>query len=134
MQGHDAQILRGAAIPSAAVGVIAVIVAAVMAGPKGAIGAAIGAVVVLVFFSISHFAVGYAAKISPQAMMQIALFAYTVKIFAMFGLIVALRGVTFWDQQVFALVVIVETLAWVIAEIRVTSKVKMLYVDPGGKD
>jgi len=133
MQGHDARILRGAAIPTAVIGVLGVIVGSLMAGSKGAIGAAIGAAVVLAFFSISHFAVSYASKISPQAMMQIALLAYTVKIFLMFGLIIALRGVTFWDQKIFALAVIVGTLAWVVAEIRATTKAKMLYVDPSGK-
>jgi len=133
MQGHDARVLRGAAIPTAIVGVLAVIVAAMLAGPKGAIGAAIGAVVVVAFFSISHVAVSYSAKISPQAMMQIALLTYVVKIFAMFGLIVALRGVTFWSQRTFALVVIVATLTWIIAEICVAMKVKTLYVEPDGK-
>ncbi|MBX6768518.1 MAG: hypothetical protein IRY90_15425, partial [Actinomadura rubrobrunea] len=54
MHSTDARILRGAAIPSGLAGLAAIAAAVPLAGTKGALGAALGTVVVLAFFSISE--------------------------------------------------------------------------------
>lgn len=131
MHGHDARIFRGAAIPTAAVGLLAVIVSALVAGSKGVIGAALGLVIVVAFFTVSLLAVSLAARVSPMVMMQAALFSYVVKILALAGLVAVLRGVTVWDPRAFAWVVIVCTLVWIAAEVRAFLKEKILYVEPG---
>ena len=130
MHSSDARILRGAAIPSGLAGLAAVAVGLVVAGAEGALGAAVGAIIVLVFFSISVLAVSYASKVSAQAMFAAAVFSYIIKIFGMFGLVIASEGVTVWDPKVFAWSVIALTLVWIGAEIRATTKAKTLYVDP----
>ncbi|MBO2448171.1 hypothetical protein J4573_13790 [Actinomadura barringtoniae] len=130
MQPSDARILRGAAIPSALAGVAAVLAGLLLAGAKGALGAAIATVVVIVFFSISVVAVSYASKISAQLMFAAAVFSYITKIFVMFALVALLDGVTAWNSSAFAWSVIALTLVWIGAEIRTTLKTKMLYVEP----
>jgi ATP synthase protein I len=130
MHSSDARILRGAAIPSVLAGLVAAAVSLVLAGGEGALGAAIGAVVVIAFFSISVLAVSYASRISPQAMFGAAVFSYIVKIFGMFALVIAFEGVTAWHPRAFAWSVIALTLVWIGAEIRATVKAKTLYVDP----
>lgn len=131
MHRHDARILRGAAIPTAVAGVLAAVVATLVAGPKGAIGAAIGVVIVVAFFAVSLFAVTYAARISPMVMMQAALLSYVVKILALVGLVAVLRDVTIWHPQAFAWTVIGCTLVWIAGEVRAFLKEKILYVEPG---
>ncbi|MFC0038021.1 hypothetical protein [Actinomadura rayongensis] len=132
MQSSDARILRGAAIPSALAGVAAVAAGLLLGGTKGALGAAVGAVVVLVFFSISVVAVSYASKISPQAIFAAAVFSYIVKIFAMFAVVALLQDVTVWDTEAFGWSVIALTLVWIGAELRATGRAKTLYVEPAG--
>jgi ATP synthase protein I len=130
MQSSDARILRGAAIPTGLVGVAAVLLSLLIAGPKGGLGAASGSVIVIAFFAISVLAVSYASKISAQTMMLAAVLSYTVKLLGLVVLLAALDDVALWNARAFAWTVIVLTLTWVGAEIRVFTKVKMLYVDP----
>jgi ATP synthase protein I len=130
MQPSDARTLRGAAIPSALAGVAAVLAGLLLAGVKGALGAAIATVVVIAFFSISVVAVSYASKISAQMMFAAAVFSYITKIFVMFALVAAFQNVTLWNSEAFGWSVIALTLVWIAAEIRVTLKTKTLYVEP----
>jgi ATP synthase protein I len=130
MQSSDARILRGAAIPSGLAGLAAIAVAVPFAGTKGALGAALGTVVVLAFFTVSVVAVSYASRISPQMMFAAAIFSYLGKVVAMLALVAALEGVTAWNATAFAWSVIALTLVWIAAEVRATMKVKTLSLDP----
>ncbi|WP_258572508.1 hypothetical protein [Actinomadura parmotrematis] len=129
MHSSDARILRGAAIPSGLAGIAAIAVALLLGGAKGALGAAIGTVVVLVFFSISVVAVSYASRISPQMMFAAAAFSYIAKVLVMLVLVAAFQDVTAWNPAAFAYTVIALTLVWIGAEIRHTVKTKQLYID-----
>ncbi|GAA3233162.1 hypothetical protein [Actinocorallia longicatena] len=130
MESSDARIFRGAAIPTSAAGLLAIVIAALLAGGKGAIGALIGTLVVLVFFGISIIAVSYSARVSPQLLMPVAMGTYLVKIFAMFGLIVLLRDASWMNGRAFGITVLACTVVWLFFEIRVFVKTKMLYVEP----
>ena len=130
MHASDARILRGAAIPTGLAGAAAAAVCLALAGGKGALGAAIGAFVVIAFFSISVIAVSYASKVSPQMMFAAAVFSYITKVLVMFALVAALDGVTVWDSRAFGWSVIALALVWIGAEIRHTTRAKTLYVDP----
>jgi ATP synthase protein I len=133
MQSSDARILRGAAIPAGLVGAAAVLLALPLAGSKGAVGAAIATAVVIAFFTISHVAVGFAAKVSPQTMMLAALSSYVLKILAVMLLISALDGVTIWNPKVFGWTVLALIAAWIGGEIRTTLKTRTPYVDEPGE-
>ncbi|MFC4534418.1 hypothetical protein [Sphaerisporangium dianthi] len=130
MQDNDLRMLRAAAIPTALVGLIAVVVAAFLVGSKGALGAGIGVVVVAAFFTISLIAVAYAARISPVIMMATAMGTYLVKILVLAVLLERFADATTWDPQSFSLTVIACTICWTIGEARGFLRLRMLYVDP----
>ncbi|MGI5283437.1 hypothetical protein ACQEVF_08905 [Nonomuraea polychroma] len=133
MQANDVRVLKSAAIPTLAVGVVAVVVSLLTAGGKGALGAGLGALLVGVFFSISVVAVSYAARVSPQMMAIAAMVSYLVKVVAIMIVLSAFRDTTAWNTLAFALSVVVCTLVWTGFEVRAFVKTKMLYVDPEAK-
>lgn len=130
MHEHDVAVLRGALIPTAVAGLLAVVVGAVAVGPKGALGALLGALVVVVFFTVSLVVVGRASRVSPYAAMNAAILTYLVKIGVLFGLIVAFQDTTAFDTKAFGLTIVGCTLVWTTFEVRAFSRLKMLYVDP----
>ncbi|MUN36950.1 hypothetical protein [Actinomadura litoris] len=129
MQPSDARILRGAAIPTAGVGVGAVLIGLLAAGAKGAFAAALAAVVVIAFYSISALAVAWASKISSQTMMLAALASYVVKILAVMVLVTTMDGVSAWDTAVFGWTVVGLALTWIAAEFRVAMQRGRPYID-----
>jgi hypothetical protein len=131
MESSDARILRGAAIPTGVAGVTAIVISTLAAGSKGSLGAAIGAAVVIVFFTISVVVVNYAAKISPQTMMTAGLMSYAVKFIAVLGLVIALSDVTFWNPKAFAWTVVALTLVWIMSETRALLQTRVIELAPG---
>ncbi|MEV4075718.1 hypothetical protein ACGFJC_30845 [Nonomuraea fuscirosea] len=130
MQANDVRVLKSAAIPTLAVGVVAVVVALLAAGGKGALGAGIGALLVGIFFSISVVAVSYAARVSPQMMAIAAMLSYLVKVVVIMLVLSVFGDTTAWNSRAFAWTVVVCTLVWTGFEVRAFIKTKMLYVDP----
>ncbi|WP_327109405.1 hypothetical protein [Nonomuraea glycinis] len=130
MQANDVRVLKSAAIPTLAVGVVAVVVAQLTVGGAGALGAVIGTLLVAVFFSISVVAVSYAARVSPQMMAIAAMVSYLVKVIVIMAMLVTFGDTTLWNPQVFAWSVVVCTIVWTAFEVRAFIKTKMLYVDP----
>ncbi len=124
-------ILRAAAGPTVIVGVLAVVLGAVLKGGPGALGAAIGMVVVLVFFSVGQYVLGIILDNNPQAAMSAALTLYLVKIGVLFALIAVLKDATVFDPRVFGLTVLACTIAWTCAEVWALGRTKMLVVEPG---
>nr|WP_284290235.1 hypothetical protein [Angustibacter aerolatus] len=72
------RMLRGSALPTLAVGVAAVVVSAFW-GAKPAWSAAIGAALVLVFFSLSLLVMRATAHLEPTVVMAVVLGVYTAK-------------------------------------------------------
>jgi ATP synthase protein I len=131
MQSSDAPILRGAAIPTALVGVGAAALGLLLAGGKGALAAALATVVVIAFFSISALAVSWAAKVSSQTMMLAALASYVVKMLAVMVLVIAMDGVSIWDTKVFGWTVVGLALTWIAAEFRIAMQRRPYIDEPG---
>ncbi|MBG0828327.1 hypothetical protein HS041_11180 [Planomonospora sp. ID67723] len=133
MQANDVRLLKGAVVPTALAGLAVVVVAALLAGGKGALGAAIGLLVVSVFFTLGLVAVSYASRVSPMMMMTAAVVTYAVKILAVMAMLKAFEDATAFEPKAFGWAAIVCTLAWTVGEMRGFMKLKMLYVDPEGK-
>lgn len=134
MHEHDASILRAALIPTVAAGVLAVVVAAFVGGGKAALGAALGALVVVVFFTVGLVVVGRASRVSAYAAMNAAILTYLVKIGVLFAIIVAFKDTTLFDTKAFGLTIILCTLVWTGFEVRGFSRLQILYVDPKDAD
>ncbi|WP_329522145.1 hypothetical protein [Spirillospora sp. NBC_01491] len=129
MQSSDGHPVRGAAIPTSLVGLVAVVIGLLIAGPKGGLAAALAAVVVIAFFSVSALAVAWAAKFSSQTMMLAALASYAVKILAVMVLVTAMDGVSLWNTKVFGWSVVAMALTWIAAEFRVALQPGRPYID-----
>ncbi len=127
----DGLILRRAGALALIVGTAATVVAGLLTGTKGALGAIAATVLVLAFFSIGQVVLGNVLRNNPQMAMTVALTIYLVKIGVLFVFIILFAGTTLFDTKVFAATVVACTIAWTIAEVWVFSRTKVLYVDPG---
>ncbi len=133
MMATYARIARRSAASAAGVAVIMAVVAALVAGGKGLLGAAIGIGVVAAFFSVSIVAVGRAARVSPQVMMVTAMVSYLVKIGVLIVLAGSFQNSTAFSARMFGLTAIVCVLAYCAGQVIWTMRLKMLYVKPDGE-
>src|SRR4051794_24278943 len=95
MQSNDARIIRGAALPSAAVGALTVVIAAVAAGAEGALGAALGALLAAGFFGLGQLALIRASRRWPELFLGIGFLVYITQIGVLLGLLFLLRDASF---------------------------------------
>ena len=127
------RIARHSALTTAVVAVIMAAVSAGVGGTKGLLGAVLGLALVGIFFAISVFAVGRAARISPQAMMVTALVTYIVKVLILLFFVVQFANTTVFSTRLFGLTALACILAWCFAQVYWSLKLKFLYVEPHGE-
>ncbi|MFE4213185.1 hypothetical protein [Streptomyces sp. NPDC056844] len=130
MPSNDARTLLHTAVPTAAVGVVAVAVSAALAGGKGAIGAAVGTLVVILFMGIGLGVLQRTAKSMPHLFQAMGLVLYTTELLLLFVFVAAFKNTTLFNPRAFAASLMAATLVWVAAQIRVHMKTKILYVEP----
>lgn len=133
MLAHYARIVRRSAVTTAIAAAIMLAVCGIVDGSKGLLAGAIAIAIVAAFFGISIFAVGKAAKVSPQLMMITALGTYLVKILALIILVGSFQGTTAFDPRLFGLTAIVCVLVYSAAQIAWSMRLKTLYVEPDGR-
>jgi ATP synthase protein I len=130
MQSNDARMLLHTAVPTAAVGVIAVVVGAVLAGGKGVIGAAFGAVLVMLFMGGGVVVLQRTAKSLPHLFQAMGLMLYTAQLLLLFTFVAVFKQTTLFNHRVFAGALVAATLTWAAAQARAYMKAKILYVEP----
>ena len=130
MIANYARVVRRSVVITAAVAAVMVAISAAVSGGKGALGALIGALVVAVFFGISVLVVGRAAKVNPQVMMAAAMVSYIVKFIGLAIVMIALAKSTAFSPRLLGLTAIVLVLTWCIAQVVISMKLKILYVEP----
>ena len=132
MPSIDRQVLRVSIPVTVAVGIVAAVIGALVASDPGKalLGAAIGTVIVVAFFTVGQVVVGAVLRTAPQMAMSVALMVYLVKIGILFIFIILFQGTTAFDTKVFALTIVACTLAWTAAEVWIFARTKVLYVDP----
>jgi ATP synthase protein I len=133
MLANIAPMARRSATVTAGVAVVMVAICAAVGGHKGLLAAAIAIVVVAAFFGLSVFALGRAAKVSPQAMMAAGIGTYTFKILVLLFLVGRFQNSTAFNPWLFGLTAIVLVLTYDIALAVTWSRTKMLYVEPDGE-
>lgn len=124
-------LIRTPLVITAVVAVVVVVVAWFVAGGKGALSAALGAVVVLVFFGVGQAVVGRVLRTNPALGLNMALLVYVLQIGVLFVLLLLLRKATFLDSKAFAASVVVCVLTWIAGAIVGFSRTRMLTVEPG---
>ncbi|MEU2617590.1 hypothetical protein ABZ642_05390 [Streptomyces sp. NPDC007157] len=130
MPSNDARILAQAAVPTAAVGVLAAVVSGVVAGGKGAIGAVVATVLVTLFMGVGLYVLQRTAKSMPQLFQMMGLMLYAAQLLLMVVFMAAFKNTTLFNPRAFALVLVVATLTWIAAQTRAHMKAKILYVEP----
>lgn len=114
-----------------AVGILVVLGSAAFRGAEGAVGAAVGLVVVAGFFGTGQAVVARTLRSRPNVAMSVALMVYLVQIVVLFVLLVVLRSVTWFDPRAFAASIFAGVIAWTIASVATILRVKVLAVEPG---
>jgi ATP synthase protein I len=130
MPSSDARLLAEAAVPTAAVGVVAAVISGVVAGGKGAIGALVAAVIVILFMGIGLYVLQRTAKSLPHLFQAMGLMLYAAQILLLFVFLAAFKNTTLFNPRAFAFTLVAATLAWIAAQTRAHMKSKILYVEP----
>jgi ATP synthase protein I len=130
MLAEYAWIARRSAAVAAAVGAAMIGLGVGLGGSKGLIGAGLGVGLVALFFGVSMFAVGRAARVSPPVMMVTALGTYLIKIVILLILVGQFQDSTAFNPRIFGLTAIVCILAYSGAQVVWSMRQKMLYVQP----
>jgi ATP synthase protein I len=133
MLASYAVILRRSALITAPAALVMVALSAILGGVKGLLGALLGVGLFVVFFGISAIAMSRAARHSPQATMVTAITTYLVKIVALLFLVVRFSGTTAFNGKLFGFTVVVCVVAWTTAQVLVSARLKVPYVEPDGK-
>jgi ATP synthase protein I len=134
MQSNDARTLLSCAVPTAVVGVVTVAVSAVLAGGKGALGAAFGAILVAAVMTVDLIILERVAKHLPQLFQMMGLALYTVQFLLIAVVLAVFKDTTLFSTRAFACSLLAATLTWIAAQTRAHLKAKILYVRPEAED
>ncbi|MFJ9696619.1 hypothetical protein [Kitasatospora sp. NPDC101183] len=130
MPSTDARILRGAAIPTAVAGIVAMAISFAVAGGKGLLGALFGSLLVMAFFSFGQVALDRLTRSNPQIMMAAALLVYTTQILLVGIVLAVFKNTELFNRQAFAFTLLGCALIWTGFQVRGALKAKTFYVDP----
>ena len=124
----ERDLLRGALIPSLAVGVIAIIVSTITLGTPGFMGALLAQLVVVMYFAV-HIGVSKISRnLDPMSTMALALFSYFAKFILLGAFLYVLTRMTSResiDRGAFGITAITLTFTWLGGEIRSYLKLKL---------
>lgn len=108
--------LRGGLWPALVVGVLAVVVAAVLAGSAGLVAALLGVVLVVVVCALGPLVMRWTASSEPLVVMGVAMISFVTKIGLLAVLFLVLRRLQIVDTRVLALAVGVTAIAFIAGE------------------
>lgn len=133
MQEHDARILRGAALPSAACGVLAIAVSALFAGMAGALGSALAVVIILACFGLGQWAVMMVTRRNKDLFLAANMLGFVVKM-ALLGILLVTLGrsplIADLSSNSFVYSALAVVLVWLGGQTWATSRAKILHVEP----
>ncbi|GAA3816691.1 hypothetical protein GCM10022403_057580 [Streptomyces coacervatus] len=130
MPSNDARNLLPIAVPTVAVGVVAVAVSAAVAGGKGAVGAAVGVLLSMLFMGLGLYVLQWTAKTLPQLFQAMAMMLYVAQLLLLMIFVALFRGTSLFSARAFAISLVVATVVWMAAQARAHMKSKIFYVDP----
>jgi ATP synthase protein I len=126
-QSNEALLLKGALLPTAVVGVLAIAIATYLEGRAGLFGALLAQVVVLIYFALHILVSKISTNLDPVTTMSLAMFSYFAKFLAL-GLLLWLldrfTSETLVDRRSFGIAAVALTFAWLGGEIASYLKLK----------
>ncbi|GAA3476442.1 hypothetical protein [Streptomyces yanii] len=130
MPSNDVRTLLQAAVPTAVAGAVAVAVSAGVAGGKGALGALVATIVVVLFMGIGLVVLQRTARSLPHLFQAMGLMLYTAQLLLLFIFVAVFKNTTMFNPKAFAITLVALTLVWIGAQARAHMKAKILYVEP----
>ncbi|MFC4004867.1 hypothetical protein ACFS2C_23680 [Prauserella oleivorans] len=122
--------LRTALWPAIAVVVVGAVVATVLVGTEGLLGALVGGVVAFASSLATLFMMRKSSAMEPMAVMAVALIGYVFKIVVIFGVMTLLRGVDALHTLSLALTMMAVILVWAGAEMVAFKRTKIPTIIP----
>jgi ATP synthase protein I len=108
---------RYAVIVTAVVAVLALVVAFLMRGGPGLLGALVGAMIAAGLGWLGTWVMARTARASPAGVMIGAMTAFGAKILFMLVFLLLFQGTTLFDNRSFAFTMLAVTVAWIIGEV-----------------
>jgi ATP synthase protein I len=108
---------RNAVIVTAIVAVLALVVALLMRGGPGLVGALVGAVIAAGLGWLGTWVMARTARATPAGVMIGAMTAFGAKILFMLVFLLLFQGTTLFDSRAFAFTMLAVTAAWIIGEV-----------------
>ncbi|MET9361325.1 hypothetical protein ABZX93_10465 [Streptomyces sp. NPDC006632] len=130
MPSNDARTLLPTALPTAAAGAVATLVSGVVVGGKGAVGAIVATLVVILFMGVGLVVLERTAKSLPHLFQAMGLMLYTAQLLVLFIFVAVFKHTTLFNPKCFAATLVALTLVWIGAQARAHMKAKILYVEP----
>ena len=106
MRSDDVRLLLQAAVPTAAAGAIAAAISGVVVGGKGALGAVVATLVVILFMGIGFVVLQRTAKSLPHLFQAMGLMLYTAQILLLFVFVAAFKNTTLFHPKAFAITLV----------------------------
>ena len=126
-----AAMLRGALLPSAAAGLVTVVVLVAVRGGDALAGALIGLVVALGFFASGMFLLSRLVRsASPHAFFAVAMAVYLGQVIALLLVIIAFKDADWVDGKALGIVALVVTIVWQLFAMRALRTARVLVYDP----
>lgn len=130
MPSNDVRNLLQCAVPTAAAGVVTVAVSGAVAGGKGALGAAVGAVLAILFMGVGLYVLQWTARKLPQLFQAMGLMLYVAQLLLLLIFVAVFKDTSLFNAKAFAAALVVATVVWMAAQARAHMKAKIFYVDP----
>ncbi|MFE9636230.1 hypothetical protein [Streptomyces sp. NPDC006463] len=130
MRSDDVRSLLQAAVPTAVAGAVAALISGLVVGGKGAVGAVVATLVVILFMGIGFVVLQRTAKSLPHLFQAMGLMLYALQILLLFVFLAVFKNTTLFNPRAFAITLVATTLVWIGAQTRAHMKAKILYVEP----
>ena len=130
-----AAMLRPALWSTPVAGLVSLVVAVLLAGVDGAVGALAGTALVIGCCWLNVAVMRWTAAAQPVVVMAAGIAGYCTKFLILLGLLIVLRGTDLFDMRAFGLSVLVAVSVWTLAELFgfVRARVATITPDSGMK-
>ena len=125
------ELLRGSLWPTLVAAVVCVVVG-LISSPMAAWSAALGAALVVGFFSLTLLVMKRTADLPPTTVMLVVMVSYTVKVLILGLVMFAVRDVSWLSGYAVGVTITVCALVWLFFELRAYKRLRIFTYDPNG--
>lgn len=125
------ELLRGSLWPTVVAAAVCVLVGLV-SSPKAAWSAALGAALVVGFFTVTLLVMKRTAELPPTTVMLVVMVTYTVKVLVLGLVMFAVRDVPWLSGYAVGVTITVCALVWLFFELRAYKRLRIFAYDPNG--